>query len=516
MSLSARHKFSKFYLKIAVATAVLSYAQGAQAGFEWVPAPQPQKPVVKAAPPAPVVPAPVAPAPVQPIVEPEVIVESKPAPAPAAVQEPVQEEAPAMVKDEAEMAPQTLVVKQGDADEKMLPLPVQDEQPEPEVVVEVEPLSPSDAAIMGAAPETKADAEPVQENVIHTREDVITPQEFVVEQNEAVNKEDAGMKTVVVMPDDAPVTAVQKMADTKSAPKLSIMAFPENASTQAEPVEKVIADVTSSNASRAVEEEAKVVGFGSDMPLALALRQVVPANFSYSFAESVNPGQRVSWNGGKAWFDVVREMVQPIDLNVEIRGRVVHLYPTQMNVPAVEAEPQPVVEEIEVQAALSPMSITEQANAAPMMQEDEMLSPMPETARTAIRDPGESVEDVVDMAETAPEQIAFENAEPSALQNIEPASGGPLFWEAQKGESLKSTLSSWSETSNVELVWEADYDYKLDSSVLASGEFSEALSVVLSQAMEEGNTPSAVFIKPEAGSAERVKLVVTDSSASGS
>ena len=92
----------------------------------------------------------------------------------------------------------------------------------------------------------------------------------------------------------------------------------------------------------------------------------------------------------------------------------------------------------------------------------------------------------------------------------------PLFWEAQKGESLKSTLSSWSETSNVELVWEADYDYKLDSSVLACGEFSEALSVVLSQAMEEGNTPSAVFIKPEAGSAERVKLVVTDSSASGS
>ena len=49
-------------------------------------------------------------------------------------------------------------------------------------------------------------------------------------------------------------------------------------------------------------------GFGSEIPLAMALRQVVPADYAFSFGNGVNPGYRISWNGGKPWNEVVFDL----------------------------------------------------------------------------------------------------------------------------------------------------------------------------------------------------------------
>ncbi len=68
---------------------------------------------------------------------------------------------------------------------------------------------------------------------------------------------------------------------------------------------------------------AEALGFGSDIPLALALGQIVPAEFAYSFASNVNPGVRISWNGGKPWNEVLNEALQPHNLRAEIAGTAV-------------------------------------------------------------------------------------------------------------------------------------------------------------------------------------------------
>lgn len=51
------------------------------------------------------------------------------------------------------------------------------------------------------------------------------------------------------------------------------------------------------------------VGFGRDLPLALALSQVVPPEYSYAFAQDVNVGSTVSWQGGKPWNQVLDDML---------------------------------------------------------------------------------------------------------------------------------------------------------------------------------------------------------------
>lgn len=64
-------------------------------------------------------------------------------------------------------------------------------------------------------------------------------------------------------------------------------------------------------------------GFGSDLPLVIALQQVVPAGYQYSFASGVNPGVSVSWDGGKVWQHVLADMLSAQSLGYKINNNTV-------------------------------------------------------------------------------------------------------------------------------------------------------------------------------------------------
>ena len=71
-------------------------------------------------------------------------------------------------------------------------------------------------------------------------------------------------------------------------------------------------------------EFTEAVGFGRDLPLALALSQVVPPEYSYAFARNVNVGTTVSWQGGKPWNEVLAEMLAANGMKADIEdGQVV-------------------------------------------------------------------------------------------------------------------------------------------------------------------------------------------------
>ncbi|MCK6417688.1 MAG: hypothetical protein L6Q57_01965 [Alphaproteobacteria bacterium] len=130
-----------------------------------------------------------------------------------------------------------------------------------------------------------------------------------------------------------------------------------------------------------------VAGFGADMPLALALRDVVPPQYAYSFAPGVNPGLRVSWQGGQAWPLVVDQMIAPLGLRSRVYGRTVVIEPGVVNAPVMSVAPQ-------AGAALPPPVVIE---APPAAQAPVIITPeppqMPEAnanrlQRRIISDPG--------------------------------------------------------------------------------------------------------------------------------
>lgn len=67
----------------------------------------------------------------------------------------------------------------------------------------------------------------------------------------------------------------------------------------------------------------QAVGFGRDLPLALALSQVIPDGFTHSYAANVDPGMTVSWEGGKPWNQVLNEMLAQKGLSASIIGNQV-------------------------------------------------------------------------------------------------------------------------------------------------------------------------------------------------
>ncbi|MGB4057543.1 MAG: hypothetical protein WBK77_05625 [Alphaproteobacteria bacterium] len=140
----------------------------------------------------------------------------------------------------------------------------------------------------------------------------------------------------VIVQEDAPQAALYA---TPNAEKLVINPFP----TGNKPIH-----AEASQPDMAPQADFSVFdGFGSDMPLALALQQIIPSGYAYSFDPSVNPGQPVSWDGGKPWDQVISGMVSPLNLESEIKGKVVHIRPkgqinkTTMAPESSQSEPQP-------------------------------------------------------------------------------------------------------------------------------------------------------------------------------
>ncbi len=76
-----------------------------------------------------------------------------------------------------------------------------------------------------------------------------------------------------------------------------------------------------------IRQYAQAIGFGADLPLALALNQVIPSEFVHSFALGVDPGTTVSWQGGKPWDQVLNDMLRPAGLTAVIKQNTVTIQP---------------------------------------------------------------------------------------------------------------------------------------------------------------------------------------------
>jgi hypothetical protein len=118
--------------------------------------------------------------------------------------------------------------------------------------------------------------------------------------------------------DLTPVTSWENPADAAPAPMAAAPVEAMPAPVAAAPANDVVAAPVASEPASDV-----LTGFGSDVPLVIALQQVVPAGYQYSFAAGVNPGVSVSWQGGKSWQGVLADMLAAQGLGYRIQNSAV-------------------------------------------------------------------------------------------------------------------------------------------------------------------------------------------------
>ena len=65
------------------------------------------------------------------------------------------------------------------------------------------------------------------------------------------------------------------------------------------------------------------MGFGDQIPLSFAVRQIVPARFQVVFSKEVDRERRVDWRGCKPWQTALLESIKPFGLTIDVHGLTV-------------------------------------------------------------------------------------------------------------------------------------------------------------------------------------------------
>ncbi len=169
----------------------------------------------------------------------------------------------------------------------------------------------------------------------------------------------------------------------------------------------------------------KVSGFGSSIPLALALHQILPTDYGSSIEPDVDMNTLVSYKGGKPWRDTLRDALAPAGLSAHEEGTIVVVsHGASATTTAEKAAP-----------VLLPIESTQTISRAPVIM-------------------------------TTGGDASF--AAPVADN-----------WSAQRGDTLHKVLTEWCRRAGVELQWQAEYDYPVEASAHFTNGFEDSVRNLL-------------------------------------
>jgi hypothetical protein len=179
-----------------------------------------------------------------------------------------------------------------------------------------------------------------------------------------------------------------------------------------------------------------VRGFANQVPLAVALRQILPAGYGFSVDPDVDLGVLISFQGGKSWRETLQDALEPAGLVMREQGQMVSIG----------------------------HGIIKLANA-PVV-----LSSLP-----------------------SPQAISVPPGELATLPMIVSDPRSPVVeqWSAERGDNLHKVIQNWAKRAGVEVNWLAEYDYPLQASFNVTGTFEEALRVLLTGFQEAHPQPIA-------------------------
>lgn len=208
--------------------------------------------------------------------------------------------------------------------------------------------------------------------------------------------------------------------------------------------------------ARIVSKYAVVHGFGKEMPLALALSQIVPADYGYSVQPNVNMGLRITWNGSRSWDIVINEAVAEFGLEAIVLGKSVVL--KKIGAPIVEMPKKVIAPQKKRIVKKSKPTDNKQKISEPESREKEDLMQQDQVISASQGEPHS----------TNPNEIKGKKS--LALVSK---------WKANKDEDLYQLLVQWCNAAGVQLFWNVDEKFTVDEDLMVKGNFEQAVQKLL-------------------------------------
>lgn len=224
--------------------------------------------------------------------------------------------------------------------------------------------------------------------------------------------------------------------------------YPEDSAQSGDLISQIVRDepqtATASPAAAPVlfvENAELAQGFGSDIPLVMAIRQIIPSTQPFAFEPGVDLGAPVSWQGGAPWPEVLSNTLASAGLYARMHRDMV------------------IIGKYDGSGAPALVSGGE----------DHAAFDMPVTSVTA------------SSAQNSKPQTEIEKNMPAQAQSAAmaaPVTATPQ-WRAKPGQTLRDAVTEWATTAGVKLYWTTDYDYRIGAEHVFQGSFEEALAQLL-------------------------------------
>jgi len=204
-----------------------------------------------------------------------------------------------------------------------------------------------------------------------------------------------------------------------------------------------------------VENAELAQGFGSDIPLVMAIRQIIPSSQPFAFEPGIDLGAPVSWQGGAPWPEVLSNTLSSAGLYARMHRDMVIIGKFTSGTSA----------------------------PAPMFGgEDHAAFDAPVTTMTAPA-PVQSSKPQTEIEKSMAAQSGGMMTAPAADTTMNSVNSAPVIaaaqWTVQPGQTLRDAVTTWATEAGVKLYWTTDYDYRIESAHAFSGSFEEALAQLL-------------------------------------
>jgi hypothetical protein len=194
-----------------------------------------------------------------------------------------------------------------------------------------------------------------------------------------------------------------------------------------------------------------VNGFGHDIPLSIAVKQIVPSSVHVNFDNSVDQSMMVTWHGGKSWQEVLADAIRPNSLFISENA------PSSIVISAMRPAP---------------------AMAAGFGAQTVIPGPVP----GYLNNPANSF---------APQ---ISTLQPVALPPIEIPT-----WTAKSSDTLHQALEAWCKRANVTLKWDSEFDYPIETDVSLTGDFETSVRTLLRGLRNANPRPVAHYYRGQSG-----------------
>ena len=208
-------------------------------------------------------------------------------------------------------------------------------------------------------------------------------------------------------------------------------------------------------------------GFGDNVPLSFAVRQIVPTKYDVSFGPDVKADKTVSWKADGDWQHTLKSLTTKQGLNFAQRDGVV-------KVTVAGAEQTPTADRVKRVTYGLPQGTSgflldgEEVASGPMSPEASAENVKSSKAETTAN-PTSDLPSMDAMTDATADQTRAASVAPA-----EPSAPPAPSWEIAPGEDLETVLSDWASRVGWTVIWRSNYSYPVEAGATVHGDFVKA------------------------------------------